>query len=323
MNRQELYRVARRNVETRRQRAETEAARRREEMERQVPGLLALQAQQGEAGAAAALLAASGNKQAAEEKLQLVQEIGLRRQKLLAQHGYAQEDFLPRYSCAICADSGVHKGEMCECVGNEARRLRREEINNASTLRLCRFENFLLDYYPEEVEGLLVSPRKHMQAILQYCMDYPKHFGPHSPSLLMFGDSGLGKTHLALSVAAEVLDAGQDVIYVSAQSAFAEISADRYSNESDLFGSMLQADLLVLDDLGIEYLDAYTTSRFYELVDGRMGRRPTIYTSNICSQEAFNLRYPEKITSRLLGDCEPMRFYGNDIRIMKRTSGKR
>lgn len=318
MNRQELYRAAKRQIETRRQQAETEAARRRRQIEEQVPGLLELEGQRGEAGAAAALMAAGGDKAGAARKLEEVQEIAKRREMLLAQHGYAQEDLRPVYACALCNDSGVYEGGMCVCVRQEAKRLRRAEINDAGPLRLCSFESFSLEYYPEEMEGLMASPRREMEKILRDCRDYAGDFGLHSPSLFMYGDTGLGKTHLALSIAAEVLEKGWDVIYVSAQSAFAEISADRYVGGSELFSSMLEADLLVLDDLGIEFLDQYILSKLYELINARMSRRPTVYTTNICKQEALNLRYPEKITSRLLGDCHRMRFLGYDLRLHKK-----
>jgi len=198
------------------------------------------------------------------------------------------------------------------------KRLRRRQINDAGPLMLCRFENFSLDYYPQRMENLGFSPRATMEAILQECRDWAADFGPHSQSLYMYGDAGLGKTHLALSIASEVLDAGHDVIYVSAHSAFATVAEQRFDGGGEFFRSMLQADLLVLDDLGTEFLDAYTRGKLYELVNTRLYRRPTIYTSNIWRTEQLEQRYDEKISSRLLGECHLMRFWGHDIRLQKR-----
>ncbi|MFV0414374.1 MAG: ATP-binding protein [Oscillospiraceae bacterium] len=283
-----------------------------------MPGLTQLVAQQTAVGTAAAGLAAAGMAEQAAAKRAELQGIAKRRALLLAQHGYTEADLRPRYSCPLCKDTGYRGGAMCSCVIEEAKRLRRQEINQAGPLRLCSFASFSVQRYPESKEGVAASPRAAMQHILGDCRDYAEDFGPQSPSLFMYGDAGLGKTHLALSIAAQVLEAGFDVIYVSAQSAFSAIGKDRYENTGEgLFQSMLEADLLVVDDLGTEYLDAYTGSRFYELVNTRLNRRPTIYTTNICKQDLLNQRYTEKIASRLLGECHLMRFIGRDLRLYK------
>lgn len=319
MTRQQVFDAARAEVERRRQRAETEAMHRRQQIYNAVPQLAELDFARGEAGAKAARLAADGDREGANAQLAALRAVNRKRDELLAQNHLRAEDLTPHYSCATCGDTGRHNGRACACVEEEAKRLRRTQINESGPLTLCRFENFSLDYYPENMEGYAISPRSVMRHIMEDCRDYAKEFGARSPSLLLFGDAGLGKTHLALSIAAEVLEKGFDVIYVSAQNAFAQIGASRYEDTGggDLFASMLSADLLVLDDLGTEYIDAYVLSRLYELVNGRT-RRPTIYTTNICRQDALNQRYTEKIASRLLGECHPMRFFGEDIRLQKR-----
>jgi DNA replication protein DnaC len=167
----------------------------------------------------------------------------------------------------------------------------------------------------EDERGVPLRPRERMAGILEDCRHWAAEFGPRSPSLYMYGYAGLGKTHLALSIAQRVLERGFDVIYVSAQRAFATIAAGE--DDGELYETMLEADLLVLDDLGTEYLNAYLRSRLYDLVNTRMRRRPTIYTSNICSQELLEQRYDEKTASRLLGECHLMRFWGEDIRLQR------
>lgn len=317
MERQELYRTAKREIERRRQRAESEAMARRQAMRLAEPRLAELEGLQSQAGASAARCAAAGQKEEATRALEEAKRWGGEKQALLEKLAVTMGSPLPEYSCRLCGDTGLDShGKACSCVHEEMKRMRREEIISVGPLRLCRFENFRVDKYPEKMEGMSLSPRTVMQGIYQDCVDWAREFGPFSQSLFMFGDAGLGKTHLALSIAAEVLEGGWDVIYVSAQQAFSMVSAQRYE-DSALFDSMLEADLLVLDDLGTEYLDAFVRSKLYELVNARMGQRPTIYTTNICKQEMLNMRYDEKITSRLLGQCHLMRFWGEDIRLMK------
>ncbi|MDL2294596.1 ATP-binding protein [Ruminococcaceae bacterium OttesenSCG-928-D13] len=318
MRRVELYRCARRVVESRRQAAQARMTAEREAAHAAAPALAGLDAAIAAAGAAAARLAADGQREAAEAQTARRRSLTEERRQLLVALGYKDGTLKPHYTCPHCNDLGEVDGRVCDCVHAEALRLRRAEINEGGPLNLCRFESFSLERYPVEMEneqGVRIRPRDIMAGILQSCRDWAAEFGPRSPSLYMFGYAGLGKTHLALSIAGQVLEQGGDVIYVSAQRAFATVAAGEDGGE--LFASMLEADLLVLDDLGTEFLNAFIRSKLYDLVNARMGRRPTIYTSNICSQELLNQRYDEKIASRLLGGCERMRFWGEDIRLQR------
>lgn len=320
MNRGELFRQAKRVVELRRQQADAAALQRKQELYAAVPELARLDAQQNTLGAEAARLAADGLGAEARAKLDESRAATREKEKILAGLGHRAGELLPRYSCKLCGDTGlVDSGtgkQTCQCVLAELKKLRREQINQSGPLSPCRFESFVLDYYPEQGENGGASPRRSMEQVLDDCRYYAEHFGPASDSIYMFGDAGLGKTHLALSIAGVVLDKGYDVIYVSSQQAFSTISAQRFSGD-ELFGSMLEADLLILDDLGSEYVDAFVLSKLYELINTRL-RRPTIYTTNVCKAELLEQRYTEKISSRLLGECHIMPFSGQDIRLLKR-----
>ena len=77
-----------------------------------------------------------------------------------------------------------------------------------------------------------------------------------------------------------------------------------------------EADLLILDDLGTEYISQLTISVLYELINTRMlCHRPTIYTSNIVDSSIFEARYTEKVASRMLGGCKMFMFMGDDQRM--------
>lgn len=316
MKRQELYLLAKREVARRRQRAESDAIGRKEELYEAMPRLWELDAEKSAAGAAAARLAADGQAEEARRKLLEMRALAEKHKALLKAAGCAERDLAPRYHCAHCGDTGVVDGQVCECVKQEMRSLRREEINKSGPLTLSSFDTFNVELYPKSLEGVNYSPRDMMSLILQECRDYAAEFGPKSQSLYFFGDAGLGKTHMALAIAGQVLEQGFDVIYVSAQSAFAQLAQQRREGVyGELFPSMMEADLLVLDDLGSEFIDAYTLSRLYELVNTRMGRRPTIYTSNITGEDQLHQRYTEKIASRLLGECHKFLFRGYDNRL--------
>ncbi len=316
MSRKDQYNRAMQIVAGRKQKAESLAMERYEELYHKHPNLAEINRQCGATGATAAMLAAGGKREESRQKLEEMYRLQLQHEQALSELGFTTNDIGPQWFCKACSDTGRVNGQICECVNEEIRRLRREEVNDSGPLRLSRFENFDIDRYPVVMEGMDVSPKELMRHNLENCRIYATEFDLKSDSLYLFGDAGLGKTHLALSIARVVLEKGFDVVYVSAQNAFSQLDEERRSwSSTGYFNTLLQADLLVLDDLGTEYLDAYTRSRFYELVNTRMHRRPTIYTTNICSQALLQKRYTEKISSRLLGECHLLRFLGKDIRL--------
>ena len=232
--------------------------------------------------------------------------------------GYDAEAFTPRYHCPLCGDTGMQGGNPCSCVAEVARRLRREEINAASPLGLCQFASFEVERYSDAVEAELgISPQEYMGKLLNYCRNYAARFSQNSPNLLFMGHSGLGKTHLALAIADAVLEGGHDVLYTSAAALAAQLGREHfdYSNNDEWLAACQEADLLILDDLGTEYITPLTISVLYELINTRMlTHRPTIYTTNITDQSVFVARYTEKVASRMLGGCKMFKFFGSDQR---------
>ena len=73
-----------------------------------------------------------------------------------------------------------------------------------------------------------------------------------------------------------------------------------------------------MDDLGTEMATSFTVSAFYGLLAGRLMRRgPMIVSTNLLPAE-FEPRYSPAIASRLTGEFEQLRFFGDDIRAKKR-----
>ena len=205
--------------------------------------------------------------------------------------GYDAEAFTPRYHCPLCGDTGMQGGNPCSCVAEVARRLRREEINAASPLGLCQFASFEVKRYSDAVEAELgISPQEYMGKLLNYCRNYAARFSQNSPNLLFMGHTGLGKTHLALAIADAVLEGGHDVLYTSAAALAAQLGREHfdYSNNDEWLAACQEADLLILDDLGTEYITPLTISVLYELINTRMlTHRPTIYTTNITDPVSY------------------------------------
>ena len=107
---------------------------------------------------------------------------------------------------------------------------------------------------------------------------YADEFDRTSPSLVLLGNAGLGKTHAALAIAGEVLEKGFDVIYVSSPDFFSKLEAlhfgqDPAGEEETLLRTAAGADLLILDDLGSEFNSSFLISTLYSLLNNRLGAK--------------------------------------------------
>ena len=136
----------------------------------------------------------------------------------------------------------------------------------------------------------------------------------------MFGKTGLGKTHLSLSIASGALERGYSVLYDSVINFLRKIEREHFGKEhpeTDTMELLLTCDLLILDDLGTEFDSSFYQSTIYNLINTRLNRSlPTIISTNLDFNGISN-RYEERITSRFYANYSILRFVGQDVRIMK------
>ena len=260
------------------------------------------------------LAAISGKKNEVENIKITITELNKKRDAILAKAGIPEAE----YDCDICKDTGLVDGKYCDCVRAAASRLMIEELSKSAPLDECRFENFDLSYYPNaDTEN--GNPKKRMTEVLKLCREYVINFDPaKSPSLLFMGNTGLGKTHLSLAVAYELMLKGFDVIYGSAYNLFSKMESEHFSEHSDVsYTAAVGADLLIIDDLGGEFTSPYVQSLVYNIVNTRLlARKPTIVNTNL-SMADINDTYSARVASRLLGEYTARRFIGSDIRQQK------
>ena len=137
----------------------------------------------------------------------------------------------------------------------------------------------------------------------------------------MRGETGLGKTHLSLAIANEVINKGYSVVYVSAPDILSKLEREHfsynYASEEQLMQSLLECDLLILDDLGTEFSSQFTSTAIYNLFNTRVNAaKPMIISTNL-SMEEISKVYTARITSRLFENFHCLRFAGKDIRTQK------
>lgn len=241
--------------------------------------------------------------------------------KLLEKHGLPEDYLEVKYFCPICEDTGVTGTRLCTCHIELLKDLAYEEAGKKSPLKICTFEDFKLSYYSDKAESSYdISPRERMAEILEFCRQYAEDFDRRAPSVLMTGQTGLGKTHLSLAIAGKVIEKGYSVLYNSAQNFFRELQNERFgkSGSSAFENMMLECDLLVIDDLGAEFSTSFTVSALYNIVNTRINTGlPTIISTNLNLTEIEN-QYSNRISSRFIGEYSHLIFEGKDIRQMRK-----
>ena len=236
--------------------------------------------------------------------------------QILTAYGYPADYLDVHYTCEICSDSGFTNGRPCVCLEQEIGRIGAEELNAQSRLTLSSFESFSLHYYND----LPAEQYRAMEKILRDCKAYAAEFQPlSSGNLLMIGGTGLGKTHLSLSIASVLLEQGFSVIYDSVGNLLHTLEREQFGRgeTSDTLSLLLECDLLILDDFGTEFDTSFTRSMIYTLLNSRINSaRPMIVNTNL-SHADIQERYGDRILSRLLFASKILHFYGRDIRMQK------
>lgn len=247
------------------------------------------------------------------------------RAELLKKYGYPEDYDEPQYFCAACEDKGSveknGKTVVCDCFKKLLTDIACDELNKTSPLSLSTFDSFKLSYYPENMEGQTASPYKRMSKIYDYCISYAYGFGANSKSLLMRGSTGLGKTHLSLAIANEVIKKGYGVVYVSAPDILSKLEKEHFSynyqKENEITDTLLDCDLLIIDDLGTEFSTQFTTATIYNIFNSRiLSKKPIIINTNMTLSE-LEATYSQRFVSRVIGCCDRLDFIGHDIRAKK------
>lgn len=224
-----------------------------------------------------------------------------------------------KYNCSVCNDTGYVSGKICDCIKKAAGKIMVEELSKNMPLKECRFDNFDLKYYPTKGNNDGENPKRRMTSIFKVCKEYALNFNTeNSKNLIFYGDAGLGKTHLTLSIVSAVIEKGFLPVYGSAENLFSIIENERFSGENKgSYEAILNCDLLVIDDLGAEMVTSFTKSVLYNLINTRiLSGRPTIINTNL-SIKKLNEKYDARIASRIIGHYEPFVFLGVDIRQQK------
>ena len=282
------------------------------------PELVSIEAELVRAGLAAARAILSDKAEADMQKA-YAQSLSAqqKRDALLAAQGLPIHYLQPDYSCEKCEDRGFSEGRLCDCVKKRACELSFAALNLKAPLADCGFDRFSLDYYNGDA-------RPAMQTVVEYCRRYAENFEPGCGNLLLLGRTGLGKTHLSLAIAKEVITKGFSVIYGSALNVLHQVEREHFGREENgnTMDRLCGCDLLILDDLGAEYASPFITSAVYNVINTRLlEKKPLVISTNLSPAE-LERRYGERVVSRFISEYTPLQFAGEDVRQKKALERK-
>lgn len=301
--------------------ARGEADRRMAEIHQKSPEIADIDRQLTKTGAEIAM-AAIGTGESYLQKLEAVRErnqaLQARRAQLLQEMGYPTDYTLPPYECTKCNDSGFVGIKMCDCMRRDLILAAYESSGLGQLMKTQSFESFDLSYYKDSD-----AHYRRMQENVAVMQSYAEHFTLQSDNLILTGPTGLGKTHLSTAAARRIIERGFDVYYTGAIEMMADFERARFSSGEERreagadLSRYTDCDLLILDDLGTETVNQFTTSCLYMVINNRINlKKPTVISTNLTGSE-IKARYAERITSRILGEFLPLTFAGTDIRRQK------
>ena len=126
-------------------------------------------------------------------------------------------------------------------------------------------------------------------------------------------------------IAGELLKKGKTVLYQTSPvllESVIDYKMSRNKNTTDnIYNSVLNCDLLIIDDLGTESLNSMKLSELFTIINTRILNlnnkiTKTLISTNLDINDIFKI-YEERIGSRIIGYYDIYRFFGDDLRFKR------
>jgi DNA replication protein DnaC len=220
----------------------------------------------------------------------------------------------------VCDGSGWILGpedvaRPCEC---RAERLNRGRSRGVSSAIPPRYRGASFDRPPVSDMARNLETKKAISQVRAYVDDLDVQLA-EGRGLWLFGDTGTGKTTLAMLISKAALEAGKSVAIYSLPKLLARIRRT-YDSEPNgdsylsFFERLVSVDLLHIDDLGAEKRSDWVLEQLYALVNERYeSQRSMLITTNLGHLE-LEEQIGARTVSRLAQICEEVELRGEDRR---------
>ena len=243
---------------------------------------------------------------------------------LLTSAGFPENYLDPIYDCPDCKDTGYIGNQKCHCFKKAVIQLLYDQSNIKEFPTEASFEHFRLDFYPSALYDKTTgrSARAMMEDTLKICRRFIDTFGEEFQNLFFYGSVGVGKTFLSTCIAREIMEKEFSVIYFSAPQLFNTLAQTKFDkndiDSKNMSDYIFNCDLLIIDDLGSEYTNAFITAQFFTCINERLiHRKSTIISTNLSLESIADL-YTERSFSRITSNYALLKIIGDGIRIRKK-----
>lgn len=257
-----------------------------------------------------------------------IEKIAEEKKSLLKAGGYPEDYLELQYDCPICRDTGFAGGKKCVCFRKAEIRILYDRYELGDILKEENFAHFSFDCYSDSIinEKTGKSPRETAHEAYAAGRKFVTGIGNPDNNLLLYGNTGVGKTFLSHCIAKEALDRSFSTLYFSAHDFFRIMADAEFSRhpEDGTYGQMIEGcDLLILDDLGTELTNSLVSVQLFRVVNERILKNlSTIISTNLGLNE-FADHYSERVFSRITSHYEIIKLTGEDIRLQKKFQGGR
>ena len=166
-------------------------------------------------------------------------------------------------------------------------------------------------------------------AALRDYVDHLRDYLDDGLGLLLIGPNGLGKTHLVVGLAKRACEEfGYDIAFTTTKAYLARLrsSYERGATESEahIMALFTEVDLLVLDELRVDEINAWSRGKLFDLISRRYDAdRPLLVTTNLSLNELAylpdgSLGLDEATLSRLIGLTQVVDLSGPDYRLIEK-----
>lgn len=189
----------------------------------------------------------------------------------------------------ITERDGISAADPCECRGASRQKSLLEDAHIPPNYVNASIDNFRL---PRDNPVGANAMGLVLHAVRQYIREYP---ALDKPGLLFVGNTGTGKTHLAVAVLRELIGRGFEGVFFDYQGLLEKIRSgyDQASGTSDreAYRTALDSEILLLDELGAHRVTDWVEDTITSIVTYRCNQRKAlIVTTNLRDPEAGDRR---------------------------------
>lgn len=248
-------------------------------------------------------------------------EIAGQKTALLISHGYPADYLEAVYSCPDCKDTGYTAEGKCHCFKQEIINILYEQSNIQGMLQQENFQTLSYEFYTGR-------DLENFRSTVKASQNFIKNFNSDYHNLFFYGTVGTGKSFLSNCIAKELIQKGNSVLYFSAIGLFDLLSRNAFDYRTkeelaSLYDDLYHCDLLIIDDLGTELTNGFTSSQLFSCMNERHLRKKSTLISTNLSLEDLGNRYADRIFSRITSNYELCKFSGQDIRMYKKRTMNR